>query len=141
MVALVVVLIPIIPISEAYNVTEPYERGCTYTVIDWDLSESWSLSLGFYVQSEVTVRNTDETGGTFLVDHNLRNIDGPFGTETDTFYLGAGQSHTSTATFDTSMGQDTRESYSVDPPTITDERVVTKHRTVYKSIIEFVLYG
>jgi len=140
-VILIVLLVPMIPTSEAYNVTEPYERKCTYVVDDWDLVEKWSLSIGFYVQSDVTVRNTDESGGTFKVVHRLDDINGLFGTETDSFYLGAGASHKSTATFDTSMGQDTKGAYSVTAPTITDEQVVTKHRTVYKSIIELLIYG
>jgi len=140
-IVMVVLLVPMIPTSEAYNVTEPYERECTYVVDDWDLVEKWSLSIGFYVQSDVTVRNTDESGGTFKIVHRLDDINGLFGTETDSFYLGSGASHTSTATFDTSMGQDTKGTYSVTAPTITDERLVTKHRTVYKSIIELLIYG
>lgn len=140
-VILVVLLVPMIPTSEAYNVTEPYERKCTYVVDDWDLVEKWSLSIGFYVQSDVTVRNTDKDGGTFKVVHELNDIHGLFGTDTDSFYLGAGASHTSTATFDTRMGQDTLGTYSVTAPTITDEHLVTRHRTVYKSIIELLVYG
>jgi len=138
---LAILLIPMIPVSEAYNVTEPYERKCTYVVDDWDLVESWSLSIGFYVQSDVKVRNTDKYGGTFKVVHKLEDIHGLFGTVTDSFFLSAGASHTSTATFDTTMGQDTLGSYSVTAPTITDEQLVTKHRTVYKSIIELLVYG
>jgi hypothetical protein len=138
---LVVLLFPLIPTSEAYNVTEPFERKCTYVVDDWDLEEQWSLSLGFYVQSDVTVRNTDEAGGTFTVLHRLEDIHGLFGTDTDSFYLNAGGSHTSTAIFDTSMGQDTKGTYSVTAPFIPDVRIVTKHRTVYKSIIELLVYG
>jgi len=140
-VILVVLLVPMIPTSEAYNETEPYERKCTYVVDDWDLVEKWSLSMGFYVQSDVTVRNTDKYGGTFKVVHELNDIHGLFGTDTNSFYLGAGASHTSTATFDTRMGQDTLGTYSVTAPTITDEHLVTRHRTVYKSIIELLVYG
>jgi hypothetical protein len=139
-VVLAVLFIPMIPTSEAYNVSEPYERDCTYVVDDWDLTEKWSLSIGFYVQSDVTVRNTDKDGGTFKVVHKLNDIHGLFGTETDSFYLSAGASHTSTATFDTTMGQDTLGTYSVTAPTITDEQIVTKHRTVYKSTIELLIY-
>lgn len=140
-VILAILFIPMIPTSEAYNVTEPYERNATYVVDDWDLEEKWSLSIGFYVQSDVTVRNTDKSGGTFKVVHKLYDINGLFGTVTDSFFLGAGQSHTSTATFDTRWGQDTQRTYSVTAPTITDEQIVTKHRTVYKSIIELLIYG
>jgi len=139
-VILIILFIPMIPIEEVYSETEPYEREATYIVDDWDLAEKWSVSIGFYVQSDVTVRNSDKDGGTFKVVHKLYDINGLFGTVTDSFYLGAGSSYTSTATFDTKMGQDTQGTYSVTPPTITDERIVTKYRTVYKSIIELLIY-
>ena len=140
-VIIVILFVPFIPVSVAYEEMEPYERKCTYVVDDWDLTEKWSLSIGFYVQSDVKVRNTDKYGGTFKVVHKLEDIHGLFGTVTDSFFLSAGASHTSTATFDTTMGQDTLGSYSVTAPTITDEQLVTKHRTVYKSIIELLIYG
>lgn len=140
-VILAILLIPMIPVSEAYDVTEPYERKATYVVDDWDLVEKWSLSIGFYVQSDVTVRNTDQHGGTFKVVHRLEDVYGLFGTVTDSFQLGASASYTSTATFDTRMGQDTLGTYSVTAPTIIDEQIVTKHRTVYKSIIELLIYS
>lgn len=83
--------------------------------------------------------------------HKLNDIHGLFGTVTDSFHLGAGQSYTSTATFDTSWGQDTLGDYDVTPPTVIDTRLVEKTRivdklvektkTVYKSIIEILAYG
>jgi len=138
-VILVILLIPMIPTTEDYSVTEPFERKATYVVENWDLNEK----LGFfdvYVQSDVRVRNTDKYSGTFQVIHKLYDIDGLFGTMTDSFYLDAGGSHTSTATFDTRWGQDTRGTYSITSPTVVDERLVTKHRTIYKSIIELLFY-
>jgi len=138
-VIVIILFIPMIPIQEAYSVTEPYERKATYVVVKWNLQEK----LGFfdvYVQSDVTVRNTDKSGGTFKVIHRLYDINGLFGTVTDSFYLGAGASHTSTATFDTKWGQDTKGTYSVTPPTVVDEQLVTKHRTIYKSIAELLVY-
>lgn len=138
-VILVILLVPMIPTTEAYNVTEPYERKVTYVVDKWDLNEK----LGFfdvYVQSDVIVRNTDKYGGTFQVVHKLSDINGLFGTKTDSFYLNAGASHTSTATFDTRWGQDTKGTYPATAPTIVDEHLVTKHKTTYKSIIELLAY-
>ena len=138
-VIVIILFIPMIPIQEAYSVTEPYEREATYVVVERNLQEK----LGFfdvYVQSDVTVRNTDKSGGTFKVIHKLYDINGIFGTVTDSFYLGAGASQTSTATFDTKWGQDTKGTYSVTPPTVVDEQLVTKHRTIYKSIAELLVY-
>ena len=159
--AIVIVLfIPMIPVEvvytetvsteETYMAEESYEREATYVVDDWTLEEK----LGFfdvYVQSDVTVQNTDQYGGTFVVVHNLYDVYGLFGSVEDPFYLGAGDSYTSTATFDTSWGQDTVGNYDVTSPTVIDTRLVEKTRivdklvektkTVYKSIIEILIHG
>lgn len=159
-----ILFIPMIPVevtyseielydeTETYTEIEPYEREATYVVDDWKLEEK----IGFfdaYVQSDVTVRNTDEYGGTFEVVHKLYDVYGLFGSVEDSFYLDAGDSYTSTATFDTSWGQDTLGEYYVNPPTVIDTRLVEKTRvvqktrvvektkTVYKSIIELLIYG
>ena len=134
----VVLVVPIIPVEVTYSETEPYEREATYVVDDWDLQEK----LGFfdvYVQSDVTVRNIDEYGGTFVVVHDLYDVYGLFDSVEDSFYLAAGESHTSTATFDTTWGQDTVGEYHVTPPTVIDTRLVEKTKTVYKSIIGLLL--
>ena len=87
------------------------------------------------------MRNTDEYGGTFVVTHKLNDVYGLFGSEEDSFYLGAGDSYTSTVTFDTSWGQDTLGTYYVTAPTVIDTRLVGKTKTVYKSVIELLIYG
>jgi hypothetical protein len=132
---MIILFAPIFPVTETYKEQQFYQRSVTYVVDSAKCYESWNLQLGFYVQSEVVVRNTDSFGGTFKVRHELYDINGLFGSKTDTFYLGAGQSYKSIATFDTKMGQDTKGYYSVEPPTITDTRLVDKTRVVYKPLI------
>ena len=136
-VIVIVLFAPLIPVEVTYSETEPYDRSATYVVDDYNLVEKLGW-FDFYVQSDVTVRNTDKHGGTFVVVHKLYDVYGLFGTVTDSFYLGAGASYTSTATFDTSWGQDTLGSYDVTPPTVIDTRLVEKTKTVYKSIIEIL---
>jgi hypothetical protein len=55
--------------------------------------------------------------------------------------VAAGETKTFRAEFDTRWLQDVRGEYSVSAPTVIDQRVVTKHKTVYKSIIEVLAYG
>ena len=139
-VIVVVLFAPIVPVSVAYSETEPYERWATYAVDDWNLEEKLGW-FNVYVQSDVTVRNTDKYGGTFKVVHELNDVYGLFGRVEDSFYLGAGESFTSTATFDTSWGQDTLGSYDVTPPTVIDTRIVEKVKTVYKSTVGILIHG
>jgi hypothetical protein len=90
--------------------------------------------------SEVTVKNIDAYGGTFTVTHYLYNVNGLYGTKTTSEYLAAGETKTFRAEFDTQWLQDVRGEYSVSAPTVIDQKVVTKHKTVYKSIIEILVY-
>lgn len=141
-VVVVVLFIPMIPVDVTYSETEPYNRLCEYEVVSATLTEEFEL-LGreVYHKSTVVVKNIDSYGGTFTVKHYLYDVDGLFGTETTSGYIGAGDTETFIAEFDTSLGQDVRGEYSVSEPTVIDQRVVTKHKTVYKSIIEILIYG
>jgi hypothetical protein len=140
-VAIIIVLfIPMIPVDVAYSETEPYNRLAEYEVVSATLRESWDIPRGVYHISEVTVKNIDAYGGTFTVTHYLYDVNGLFGVETTSEYLSAGETKTFRAEFDTSLGQDVRGEYSVSAPTVIDQKVVTKHKTVYKSIIEILVY-
>jgi len=128
-----ILFIPMIPIKEAYSETEEYEREATYEVVSATLKEE--------NESIVLVKNIDAYGGTFTVTHYLYDVNGLSGTKTTGEYLSAGQNKTFRAEFDTQGLQDVHSGYSVSAPTIIDKRVVTRHRTVYKSIIELLIYG
>jgi len=141
-VILVVLFIPILPTEESYNETESYNRLAKYEVVSATLTEEFELfGRGIYHRTTLVVRNIDSYGGTFTVKHRLYDVDGLYGTETTSGYVGAGNTESFIAEFDTSLGQDVRAEYSVSEPTVIDQRVVTKHRTVYKSIIELLIYG
>lgn len=140
-VIIAVLFVPMMPVEVAYNETEPYNRLAEYDVVSATLTDSWDIPRGVYHISEVVVKNTDTYGGTFTVTHYLYDINGLYGTETTNEHVGAGDTKTFTAEFDTFLGQDVRGEYSVLPPTVIDQKVVTKHKTVYKSIIELLIYG
>jgi len=139
---LVILFVPMIPVDATYTETEPYDRLCNYECVSAVLAEEYELlGRGVYHRCTVVVKNLDSYGGTFTVTHRLYDIDGLFGTETTSGYIGAGNTEDFVAEFDTSFGQDVRAEYSVSEPTVIDQRVVTKHKTVYKSIIELLFYG
>ena len=141
-VVLAFLLIPMIPVDATYKETEPYNRLATYEVTSAVLTQELELlGRGIYHRSTVVVKSIDSYGGTFEVTHKLYDINGLFGTKTTSGYISAGNTVTFTAEFDTSLGQDVRAEYSVLPPIVIDQRVVTKHKTVYKSILELLLYG
>ena len=141
-VILAILFVPMIPVSVAYNETEPYDRLAKYEVVSATLKEEYELlGRGVYHASIIVVKNIDAYGGTFKVEHYLYDINGLYGTKTTSEYLSAGQTKTFRAEFDTQWLQDVRGEYVVTEPTVTDERVVTKHKTVYKSIIELLFYS
>jgi hypothetical protein len=140
-VTLVILFIPMIPVDATYNDTEPYDRLGKYEVVSATLTQEYELlGRGVYHRSTVIVKNIDSYGGTFTVNHYLYDVNGLFGTKTTSAYIGAGNTQNFVAEFDTSLGQDVRAEYSVSAPTVVDQRVVTKHKTVYKSIIELLVY-
>jgi hypothetical protein len=140
-VILVILLIPMMPIEQAYSETESYERKAVHEVVSATLNQEFELlGRGVYHASIIVVKNIDTKGGTFTVTHRIYDVNGLFGTQTTSNYLGAGETKTFRAEFDTNLGQDVRGEYTVTDPTIIDQRVVTKHRTVYKSIIELLIY-
>jgi len=137
----ITLFIPIIPVEVTYTEVEPYERLATYEVVSATLTPGWDFERGVYHTFEVTVKNTDKYGGTFTVTFYLYDVNGLYGTETESEYIAAGATKTLKAEFDTKLGQDVRGEYSVSAPTVIDQRIVTKHKTVYKSIIEILIYG
>lgn len=140
-VIIAVLFIPMVPVDATYNDTEPYNRLATYQVVSATLTQEYELlGRGVYHRSTVVVKNIDSYGGTFTVDHDLYDVNGLFGSKTTNAYIAAGGTQNFVAEFDTSLGQDVRSEYSVTAPTIIDNRVVTKHKTEYKSIIELMFY-
>ena len=131
-VVITILFIPMIPIREAYSETDEYEREARYEVVSVALVGN---------ESNVVVKNIDAYGGTFLVTHYLYDVGGLHRTTTTGEYLAAGESKTFRAEFDTEGLQDVYGGFSVSAPTIIDRRVVMRHKTVYKSIIEILIYG
>lgn len=140
-VIIVVLFAPLIPVVETYSETEPYTRECLYEVVSARLRESWDLVRGTYHISEVTIKNIDSYGGTFTVTHYLYDVKGLYEVKQTSEYLAPGETKTFRAEFDTRWLQDVRCEYSVSAPTVIDQRIVTKYETVYKSIIEILIYG
>jgi hypothetical protein len=140
-VVLVILFIPMIPVDATYNDTEPYNRLATYEVVSATLTQEFELlGRGVYHRSTVVVKNIDSYGGTFTVNHYLYDVNGLFGNKITSGYIGAGNTQNFVAEFDTSLGQDMRAEYSVSAPTVIDQRVVIKHKTVYKSIVELLVH-
>ena len=141
-VVVVIMFIPMIPIEETYNETEPFNRLATYQVTSAIFSEELELlGRGVYHRSTITVRNTDSYGGTFTVRHSCYDVNGLYGAKTTDGHIAAGGTQSFIAEFDTAWLQDVRGEYSVSEPTVIDERIVTKTRTVYKSPIQMLIYG
>ena len=139
-IVLAVLLIPMVPVQETYTETEPYERRAQYEVVSTTLKEETELlGRGVYHVSEVVVKNIDSKGGTFTVTLSLYDIDGLYGKKSPSDYIAPGTTKAFRAEFDTRLGQDVRGEYSVSAPKVTDERLVTKERTVYKSIFGLLL--
>jgi hypothetical protein len=139
---IIILFVPMIPVDVTYSETEPYNRLATYEVISATLKENFEwFGKWVYHRSTVVVKNTDSHGGTFTIKHYIYDVNGLLATKTSDEYIDAGNTVTSNADFDTQWLQDVRGEYSVTAPTVIDQRVVTKHKTIYRSIIEILIYG
>ena len=136
---LFLVVVPIFPVEEPYTEMEKYERRVRYNIIDSKLVASWNIFLGTYHIYTVVLQNTDDYGGYFQVSFELYDVDGLFAVESDHHYIGAGGTETFCAEFDTKTGQDIRGQKHVSAPTMTDQRIVTKYRTVSKSLLVILM--
>jgi hypothetical protein len=140
-IVITVLFIPMVPTRESYNQTEEYGREARYEVASVTFEEESELpGVGTYHVSRVVVKNIDPYGGTFWVTHFLYDANGLHETRMTGEYLSEGENKTFRAEFDTQGLQDAIGGYSVSPPTVIDRRVVTKYRTVYKSVIELLIY-
>ncbi len=137
----IVLLVPMVPVQVSYTEVESYERLAEYEVVEATLTQHFDLIRGIYHRETVIVKNTDKYGGTFSVELRLYDVRGLFGRKVVSNYIAPGESKAFIAEFDTELGQDVRGEYEVSPPTVIDQRLVTKYKTVYKSILEILLYG
>jgi hypothetical protein len=135
----VVLLVPIIPVDVTVTEVEYYERLARYVVIDYKVYDRFDFIRGRYTVVEVVVMNVDKYGGPFTVTMNLYTDGKRYGTQTISKYIAPGEILTFKAEFDTAFGQKVVGDYEVEAPTVIDKRLVTKHKTVYKSIIELIL--
>jgi len=147
---------------EPYEVEEEYWRDCRYNVVSAVLSEHWDFERGTYWRADVTIQNTDTKGATFSVhswfyDNPHCYEEDLIGEKTGTKYIAAGQEGIVRTEFDWFWGEEVYSKYLVHTPRVKDTRTVTKYRTVvkqrlvtkyrteyetvYKSIIEILIYG
>jgi len=137
---LAVLLIPLVPVKVSYTVEEPYERALDYEEVSVNLRTGFDISRGIYTVFEVRVRNIDVKPGTFTLTASLYTDQGVMGPETVREYIAPGETATLRVEFDTKLGQQVDHvSYEIEAPTIIDTRLVTKYKTVYKSLLELLL--
>lgn len=145
-VVLVAVYAPVVPVNVTYSEVESYERPIKYQVVSASISRAL---LSGCLTPEVTIKNVDKHDGTFTVTSYLYVHDVCEETkEARVYIVGRGGSGTCRLTFNTKItladwvnnwGTKYKWYYRVQPPTVIDQRVVSKSKMGYKTIIRFVL--
>ena len=125
---------------EDYTEVEPFERECKWEEVSSNLTEGWKESGrpdGY--QSGIKdpiytliIKNTDNYDATFSVIFTkwILDYEGSVERKTVNEYIGVGQTQTFSVQFQAGSGNYVHSEYAVSPPTVIDERVVTKQRTV-----------
>jgi len=139
--AIVVVLllvVPFIPVSEAYTAQEPYQRQCNYQVVSANQADSidW-FGKWAYHWVRVKLENKDTQGGVFRVRFYASSGE-LSGEKTVEHFVGPGAVTEFYADWDTVLFEGMNVLYSVTPPTIQDTRLVQKSHIVYKSLLQII---
>lgn len=140
-VVIVVTLIPILPVEEEYVEIEGYDRPADYSILSSELNASSDSARGAFTIFDVVIENSDVFEGVFQVELRLYDLKGLYGAENTTVYIPAGTTRTLRAEFDTHYGQEVRGEVSVTSPTTSDQRLVTRYRRAYRSVIGILLPG
>lgn len=140
-VILAVLFVPFVPAKETYSEVEQYSKPAGYSVDRDEWDSGWSISKGCYCNIYIKVRNTDVRGGTFDVSVEIQDILTVVYSNSKSQYIGPGESYQFRFYYNTHCDTDYVWSYDVDPPSIIDERVVEKERTVYKSVVQLLTGG
>ena len=151
---LVILFAPIIPIDETFTEIETYNRPLRYGVISSKDREIWNTREGYGFlpiggithTSVVVIENRDEHGGTFKVSHCWEDEFGAYSKKefSSEQYLALGEVGNFNASFIEAWKSGCNyefSGYKISAPSIQDERMVTKHKTHHKSIIEIISVG
>jgi len=114
-------------VDASYQATEEYQEPLKYEVVE--KTKSTTLK-GFdvWAVSEVTVKNVDTETGSFSVLQTFSTLNGQDRTLSSKQYIMPGETKTFREEYDIDLGEDFNVRYSVQPPTKTLTRTVTKYR-------------
>jgi hypothetical protein len=144
MIVLLLLFLPIIPISESYSVTEQFEREALYYTKYEELTREWGLFYTYHEYSIDVYNNDTFIQGTFTVKFDIYDERGFFASKSVSKNLTAFStdltglfSHGRFVTdFDTSLSQkNVTGKYSVIAPRGIAERTISKTRIIYRSVI------
>ena len=140
-VVIVATLIPILPVEEEYVEIEDYDRPADYLILSSELNVSSDTARGAFTIFDVVNENSNVFDGVFQVEFRIYDLKGLYGAENTTVHIPAGTTRTLRAEFDTHYGQEVRGEVSVTPPTTSDQRLVTRYRRAYRSVLGILLSG
>jgi hypothetical protein len=145
MIVLLLLFLPIIPISESYSVTEQFEREALYYTKNEELTREYGLFYTYHRYSIYVYNNDTFIQGTFTVKFYIYDERGLFASKSVSKNLttfGTDVPHllfswgTFVADFDTSLNQkNVTGKYSVIAPRGIAERTISKTRIIYRSVI------
>jgi len=120
------------PLKICKMVDVPYQATEEYQVpLKYEYSGMQTTTLhGFDVWAvgEVTIKNVDSETGLFTVSQTFTTLNRQTQTKSSSHYVMSGESVIFHEEYDISLGEDFKMTYTVQPPTKTLTRTVTKYR-------------
>jgi len=137
-IAVVILAVPFVPVTEAYTSQDPIQRQCNYTVTSANQGDSteWFGRWNYHWVT-VVIENKDTKAGVFSVRFYAASGD-LTGEKTVEHSISPGLTSTFHAEWDTASFQGMDVHYSVTAPMIQDTQLTQRTRTIYKSVFQLL---
>jgi len=134
----VLILVPFVPVFDVITEEKTIQRELEYTVYDFRVSYDGSLDRGPLAHVVVVMKNVDDVGGNFTVIHTLSEDNGLTSEGVTNKYMAPDATKTFIYTFEINLGQNVLGNYTVVPPIIIDNQLITIEENRRVTFFEYI---
>ena len=135
----VMILVPFVPVFDVTTEEKTIQRELEYIVYESYVNQGGNLERGALVNVIVVMKNVDDVGGNFTVIHTISEDNGLTREGVTNKYMAPDATKTFIYTFDINLGQNILGNYTIIPPIITDNQLITIEENRYVTFFEYML--
>jgi len=138
-VIILLILVPFIPVVDVTSEEQSIQRELEYIVYEYYVDLGGDLERGPFVNIIVVMKNIDDTGGNFTVIHTISDENGLIGEGMTNKYMAPDATKTFIYTFEIDRAQNISGNYTVIPPKIFEDQIVTTEDNRQVTFFEYIL--